>query len=403
MISRTSTFGLSQMNLGNINATQRNIQDLTVAISSGKKDNRYEGLASDSNRLVNLENELDRIDRYTVNIETAQLRLSTTETALDSIYDMAGDLRDALIQAANDPDTMDVPLKEIARNFYESAATFLNTEENDRYLFAGAKTNQAPVLSLSQVEASFDDMVANGTISLDTDYLAYPGVVSRENDNTNSMSVRTMQVVDFFTGGTAFNTTTGYPASQEPSTYLGSDEESNYTLGDPPKQVQFSNLYYQGDDTQLSVKAEDNVDVDYGVTAARESIEKLMAAAFIVSDWEPGVDSSGRSYSANGETLDNDTKLDAALRLVNESIGKEDSDESILQVRSEVGITMNRLSISTERHSTMSLSIEGLITEIENTDVAEAATYLADQRMILESSFLAISSLSQLSLANYMR
>ncbi|GEM_PF-6885565 len=402
MITRTSTYGMSAQNVANINARQKNIQDLTMAISSGKNDNRYEGLALDSNRLVNLENELERIDRYRDNIDTATRRLNETENSLASLIDMGTKFKAAMLQASNDPSKLDVPLSTMARDFYESAAAFLNKQQDERYIFSGSETDIPPVRSLEQVQDMFRTQVTAGTISLNTGDLAYDGVVNSTGDENGSMAVRTMQVIDFFTNGQEYNTTSGYPTAQEPNTYLGTANESNYTLGDPPAQLDFSSLYYQGDDKQLSARTEDNFDVSYGITADRTGIEKMMTAAFLVADWQPQDTASGLAYNATGDMLDNETKLDAATKLMGDALSDAQED-NLTQIRSEVGLTVNKFQRSEERHKTMELYIEGVVTEIENTDVAEAATHLADQRMILESSFLAISSLSQLSLANYLR
>ena len=142
--------------------------------------------------------------------------------------------------------------------------------------------------------------------------------------------------------------------------------------------------YYQGDGVVLTTRAADDYDVSYGVTADDPAFEKLIRALQLTAT------------VTTTPTLDRD-RLQNGLDLVNQAINE------LSTVRSKIGGTQNALDAANQDHIDMTLYMEQSITKITQVDVAEAATRLSADQVMLQASYMTISQLSKLSLANYLR
>jgi len=428
VLSRISTFGQTNFNWANIEDTQKRINDLTIQISSGKKAQHASGIAREANLLFNLENNVYRNQQFETSINTAQRRLTEMETTTSSIFDRVSEFRQTLIQLANDPNEDELPIAAMAKDFYNEIAGYLNAEQEQRFLFSGGKTDKQPVKDFDTMMSDFRDLltdddgdgisdfVAAGDIVgqpvafLNTYALAEEGAVDPETGHP----IREMQVIDFLTNDSTFGslarTATGNTETDDLTPYivneLGGVGVPDGTNSVNP--VDFKKLFYQGDDSALTVNVEDNRNVEYGVTADRRGFELVLGAAALLAmpESDPPLDlyddNLNGATAGQTEEIDLATRIEAALKMFEDAIRDTDVD-NLASLRSEMGISSQQLSQSKERLSTFNLFYEESIIEIENTDVAEAATMLANNRLILESSFLSISTLSQLSLANYLR
>ena len=140
--------------------------------------------------------------------------------------------------------------------------------------------------------------------------------------------------------------------------------------------------YYQGNATQLTLRADQEVTIDYGVTAADAGFEKLIRALFITYQAaEPG--------NINTDDLDN------ALGLAVEAI------EEIPDIRSQIGAARSSLETIKSAHDDMTLLAEKTISEIEDTDIVEAMSLLAQNTTQIEAAFATLSRLTSLSLLQF--
>ena len=141
--------------------------------------------------------------------------------------------------------------------------------------------------------------------------------------------------------------------------------------------------YYQGDSVVLSTRAADDYDVSYGVTADNPAFEKLIRALQLTAT------------VTTTPVLDR-ARLQDGLDLVNQAINE------LSTVRSSIGVTQNALDSANEDHTDMTVYMEQTITQITQVDVAEAASRLSADQLMLQASYMTISQLSKLSLANYL-
>lgn len=140
--------------------------------------------------------------------------------------------------------------------------------------------------------------------------------------------------------------------------------------------------YYDGDTTKLAVRADENVTVDYGVTAADGGFEKLVRAIFITM----------KASAPGAINLDD---LENALGFIGAAI------DEIPNIRSEIGSSRSTLENLKTSHADTVLLAERTIGDIEDADLAKAATLLAQNATQIEASFAILSRLNQISLLEF--
>lgn len=142
-----------------------------------------------------------------------------------------------------------------------------------------------------------------------------------------------------------------------------------------------ASAYYQGDATQLTVRADDNLDITYGITADAQGFEQAIRAMDLVIKGAPT----------------DTTMLNHALEVVNSAIA------NVTDIRTQIGNARSSLSEIDQSHQDFLLFAEETIGELENTDIALAITRLNETQVSLEASFMALSRLSQMTLVQFIR
>jgi flagellar hook-associated protein 3 FlgL len=140
--------------------------------------------------------------------------------------------------------------------------------------------------------------------------------------------------------------------------------------------------YYQGDAVTLSVRADAEREVAYGMTADRPGFEELIGAL--------------RTALA-GDASDDRALLESALELVNTAPPK------VADYRSELGAGQAALERIDLGHADAEVYLERQISDIENVDLTEAITRMSQDQMVIESSMATIARLNQVTLADYLR
>ncbi len=138
--------------------------------------------------------------------------------------------------------------------------------------------------------------------------------------------------------------------------------------------------YYQGDNLSLSIRADINIEVSYTMSADLEGFQELIG---------------GLRGLINGDTLDDSVVLEDSLGLVRESLGK------IADYQAELGVRQAQLDRINQRHTDAEVYLENRISEIEDVDITEAITRLAEDQILLEGAMATIARLNQLSLIEY--
>ncbi len=140
--------------------------------------------------------------------------------------------------------------------------------------------------------------------------------------------------------------------------------------------------FYQGDDVNLTVRADDNREVTYGMTANQPGFQELIGAM---------------RAAIEGDGSKDPTLLNSALDLLNSAMPK------ISGYRSEIGARQNALDRINDGHADAELYLQKQVSDIQDVDMTDAITRMTQDQMVVESSMATIARLSQLSLVDFLR
>lgn len=163
-----------------------------------------------------------------------------------------------------------------------------------------------------------------------------------------------------------------------------------------PPLTQYTNEYYQGDQVTLSIDADVNQTVSYGVTADEDAFEYVLRAMHYIEISGTGIDTA---------------TMETALALVNAALGTSTGDailgvpqpaRDLADIRTGIGISRRALENANKNHEDFLLYTQQGISDIENVDAAQVISELSANQTQLESSYMVISKLSQMSLMNYL-
>jgi flagellar hook-associated protein 3 FlgL len=157
-MTRVADFSSHQLNFGFIQQSQARALESQLKISTGKEAQRYMGIAQDAARLVNLEGEHARAQQFIDGNKVVDLRLQTMETNIASIFEIASNFKTLMVNAINAGNADELALSAETGHMLDEVGGLLNKRENGRYLFAGTRTDTAPVdLSLLPADGNFAD------------------------------------------------------------------------------------------------------------------------------------------------------------------------------------------------------------------------------------------------------
>jgi flagellar hook-associated protein 3 FlgL len=141
-------------------------------------------------------------------------------------------------------------------------------------------------------------------------------------------------------------------------------------------------LYYQGNNDDISARVQENFEVQYNVRANDPAFQKLFAAIHL------GIDAASSSDSVN---------LTTATAMVTEAV------DELIAVRAKVQQDVVNIGEINERHEQLNLYWKGFSEKIIKTDLLSASTEVAMGEAILQASFSSFSKLNQLRLTDFLR
>ena len=147
-MTRISTNYQFQTNVSNMQKLNVSLNKSSYQISTGLKAQNFQDIATDVNELLNLQDQGSLNKQYVKNIETAQSRLSSAESAVQGMVDLVIDAANVwtLGRSENTPETR-ASLAPKAEGLAEAFYALFNTQYDGRYIFSGAAGNQPPVTS----------------------------------------------------------------------------------------------------------------------------------------------------------------------------------------------------------------------------------------------------------------
>jgi flagellar hook-associated protein 3 FlgL len=141
-------------------------------------------------------------------------------------------------------------------------------------------------------------------------------------------------------------------------------------------------LYYRGDEVRPSARADQGVEITYGVTASDPAFSGLIAAL-------------GQAHAAHA--AGDRAGLEGALQGLGEALA------AMVDVRAGLGAAAERLESIASAHEAGIALLDGIVSGITDTDVPEVMTGLARDQASLEAAYAVTGRLAALSLTDYLR
>jgi flagellar hook-associated protein 3 FlgL len=299
MLNRIGDFAQAERMTTQLLQAQTRSRIAQAQISSGKVSDRFQDLAPDVERLIDVRLTLQQNQQYQQTIAFTDKKLVAMESVMAGLFDLATRAQTLAVQRTSDPDVGPGLMASEFENLLDQTVSFLNEEMDGRYLFGGSQTARKPV-ELDPAFASF---------------------------------------------GLADDT------------------------------------YYQGDGLDVSVRVDVDVEIETSMSADRNGFRELIG---------------GLRGLINGDVLNDDVVLENSLGLIHESLSK------IADYQAELGIRQSQMARINESHLDAELYLNNRISEIENVDVTEAITRLAEDQVLLESAMATMARLNQLNLVDYL-
>lgn len=118
-----------------------------ITASSGLKSTDFKGVASDSGRIVDLDSTYRRTERYIDEGEVVSGRIQTMDSTVGSMIDVTNRLQSLITSLQGAASSAAEGVQEEAAGLMKEFIGLLNTRQEGRYLFAGSRTDTAPVNS----------------------------------------------------------------------------------------------------------------------------------------------------------------------------------------------------------------------------------------------------------------
>lgn len=167
-MSQVPTLAAHNLLTSRLMQTQKNVYDLQTQLSTKQKSQDYTGIASDSLRLINIENQASRTQAFITANTVANTRLTAMNNSVTSARESLKTFRDDLSKyLGRDLTTMSdeeinnfKDLQQRAFNTMKDVEDYFDTKLDGQYLFAGGKADTVPVevpyTSLSGFQSVYD-------------------------------------------------------------------------------------------------------------------------------------------------------------------------------------------------------------------------------------------------------
>lgn len=147
-MSRIGSYGASQMYLSRLSAIQQRINNEQIQVTTEKKSQNYTGISSDSNRLINLENEKARAEKFVKDNAMTTTRLKAASVSMGSIETAMKNFKKQLdnYTSTGSKDQQNIQqLQDFAFNAMIDLQSYLAANVDGQYIFSGGRVSDEPV------------------------------------------------------------------------------------------------------------------------------------------------------------------------------------------------------------------------------------------------------------------
>jgi flagellar hook-associated protein 3 FlgL len=336
-----STYGHQEQLRLRLAEMQARFVQAQVQVASGKKTEVYSGLGSQTVASVSLNNVKRETEVYQQSVTKTNTRITVIQSALNRIEEIASEMRAAGLQVIGEGG--------------------LPTVAGNGALKAQATQRLREVISI--LNASIDGVYlfsgrATSTLPMDD-----PGAIGA--------------------AGTPLDDVAGLNGPFPLTTTASADTRYN-EIGNLLTAAAY---YYNGDAAgSLVARVDDGVDMNYGIPANHPAVRQVLQGlyAMATTDLTAATQDGWRRTMERATTSLTDGRRDISI------------------VIAEHGTKQATLADLEARHDAFLTTVQIQIGEVEDVDIADAATRLSQQQTALEATYKVIATMREMSLSRYL-
>ncbi len=172
MVDRVATYSQSGALLKELMRLQSSFAATTMQESSGLKSDTYDGIGSDTRRLLNLESEYSEITSQSENSQVALDRVKVMYSSVSSMLDLLTDGLQNITEALGGTTVDGSFLKAKLQQGIEEFASRLNTQLNGTYLFSGGASSPPVDINDPAYNVTVDAVTVDKAYYHGSDYVA---------------------------------------------------------------------------------------------------------------------------------------------------------------------------------------------------------------------------------------
>jgi flagellin-like hook-associated protein FlgL len=349
-MSTIGTLAQSQLLRQEIASLQGKIQTVQQQITSGFKTDRYGDLGPVSTLDINLRNQAERVDNYKTDIASLRTRTGIIDQSLNGIRSATLEARDAILKGLNS-DTGRADIIQTARRAIATITDKLQANVDGRYLFAGTRIDQPPMVPDATVLPQVQALVANPASPPGP-----PGVLQQVPAPPSIPAAIQTAVATFF--GAAANYYAGGPAH-------------------PPSQI------------------DDGVAVGTSIVGDDPVFRQVLTALYTIASLPQPVPDPATPPNLGR------SDFDATVQAAGASLSSGITSVEALVARN--GAVQHQLDTAEQTHEATLTLVQTQINDIESVDLVDASARITQLRTQLVASFQLTSQLKDLSLVNFLK
>lgn len=354
-----STLGQALDQVERLKTMQSQLGNLQQQLTTGKKTDLFKGLGTDVIISKRARANFNALDNYLNNIAIADRRIAMTTNLIEEVRTQSEGLLGSLELQTQQGEYEIEALGDYAENLEGFIFNLLNEKDGDRYLLGGANTLTKPLTN---------------TGGLDT--------------------YTTKQITDWVNGTIT--------TDQFMDTYKDSTQLTDTVIG-------YSAEMASGQSKDVTVRVDDNAEIDYTVKANAEPFRNILIAISMMKNLDKVIDEV---------TLDPDDN--AGTTVTAPGATKEEQNDNFYRVFNDIAVMMNEAmdQIDTERfklaqaqaqiaqigdnHKVEKNTLLSTIAGVEDVDINEVAMKLNTLTTQLEASYRVTAVVSSLNLTKFL-
>jgi flagellar hook-associated protein 3 FlgL len=333
-----------------VRSLQRSLMDAQKELSSGVKADLVAALRDRAAEDVDLRNALNDSAEFKGTTELVASRMDMMQTALGGVREMASQMRNTALTSRDSVSRG--YLQEAAATAIDRINSFLNAQMGGRTLFAGIRTDMAP-------------MQPGTTVNTATGYSPQQAV--------SQVITNLGPIVDAASAVAVANGADGVSA-------IFDDSNSDPNL-------RYSTTFYNGATTgTVTARLDRGYEIDYGVRADDPAMRELLQGLYMLASVPYG-----------------SVPEDAFLAWQDEAVAHINAGfQGVIDLSAELGYKQSVVNDAITQHEATIVQLNNQVATLEAADPFETALRLSQLQTQLEATFSLTARMSELSLTKFL-